>query len=342
MKVKLLAAGLAFAWLPVLAQTPVDRRVVLLVDEIRAIRNVPVLVAEKLGYLKSDGMDIVLVNTRNEMPHAQMLADGRVDAVMAYYHHTIVNQSEGRDVQAIITLGVTPGAKVMISKQAQGRIHSLEQIKGSRFVTGGDGSSKTTVANYLVLRGGLALSDFKRLRTEGKESNAAALRDGSVDLLVAPTPDGDYYQQKADAGVFADLTTPEGTRKYFGALFPSSTIYMSSARLRERPDMARHLAKAFVLALRYINSHTPEEIAALIPEEATGKDKGAYLKILKEQLPMFATDGRMPEDGARKEWEVLKTFNPKLASVQVGATYTNAFVDQLLAAPAGQLAGNTP
>ena len=71
------------------------QRLVLLVDEIKAIRNVPGVIAERLGYLKSDQFVVTMMNIRDDMPTAQMLSDGRVDAVMAYYHHNIVNQSEG-------------------------------------------------------------------------------------------------------------------------------------------------------------------------------------------------------------------------------------------------------
>jgi len=56
----------------------------------------------------------------------------------------------------------------------------------------------------------------------------------------------------------------------------------------------------------------------------------AYLKVLKEEIPMFANDGRTPADGAQKEWRVLSEFNPKYKSVKVEQTYSNRFVDEAL------------
>lgn len=309
---------------------PMTKRIVLLVDEIKAIRNLPVVVADSLGYLKADGMDVTVMNIRDDVFHAQMLEDGRVDAVMAYYHHNIVNHSEGRDTQAIVTLGVTPGAKILVSNQSKDKFKTPADLKGSRIIAGGPGSSKTTVANYLVLAGGNKLADYTRLPTSGKEKNAAALRDGSADFVVAPTPDGNYYEEKGVASVFADLITVAGTRKNFGALFPSSTIFMLSERVKEHPEIAQHLANVFVHTLKYINSHSAEEIAALIPLEVSGKDRALYLKVLKEELPMFASDGTMPPDGAEKEWHVLSEFNPKFKSVKVEQTYTNSFVNTAL------------
>lgn len=311
---------------------PIDvtKRIVLLVDEVKAIRNFPLVVAERLGYLKGDGMDVTIMNIRDDVFHDELLMDGRIDAVMAYYHHNIVNQSKGKRTQAIVTLGVTPGAKVLVANQVKDKYKSSADLKGSRIIAGGAGSSKTTVSNYLVMEGGYKLSDYTRLGTDGKEKNSAALRNGSADLVVAPTPDYEYYEAQGVATIFADLTTVEGTRKSFGAVFPSSTIFMASERIKTNPEMAQHLADAMVRALKYINTHSAEEIAAIIPAEIRGKDQAAYLKLLRHELPMFATDGRMPVDGVEKEYRVLAEFNPKFKQVKVEDTYTNRFVDAAL------------
>ncbi|MGZ5200185.1 MAG: ABC transporter substrate-binding protein [Telluria sp.] len=307
-----------------------NRRIVLLVDETKAIRNFPVVLAERLGYLKGDGMDVTIVNTRNEVPHSDMLADGRVDAVMAYYHHNIVNQARGRMTEAVVTLGVTPGVTVLVSNRARARYASLASLKGSRIIAGGAGSSKTTVSNYLVLAGGGTTTDYLRLGTLGLEKNSAALRDGSADLVVAPTPDADYYLAQGVATVFADLTTVEGTRKNFGNLFPSSVVFMNSERVKQHPEIARHLANAFVRTLRYIHTHSAEEIVALLPDEVTGKDRAAYLAVLRQEIPMFANDGRMPPEAAAQELRVLAAANPSYGAVKPELTYTNEFADAAL------------
>jgi NitT/TauT family transport system substrate-binding protein len=306
------------------------QRIVLLVDEIKAIRNFPVVLAEHLGYLNDGKTAVTVMNVRDDAPSVEMLKDGRVDAVMAYYHHNVVNQAHGIDTEAIVTLGVTPGAKVLVANQAARKYKRVADLEGVRFIAGGAGSSKTTIANALVLAGGHGIGEYTRLGTQGKEKNTDALRNGTADLIVAPTPDGDVYETKQVATVFADLTSVDGTRQSLGTLFPSSTVYMMSARAQAHPEIAQYLASAFVRTLQYVNSHCAEQIMELIPVEISGKDRAAYLKILKEEIPMFESNGRMPADGAATEWRVLTAANPAYAAVKVDRTYTNVFVDNAL------------
>jgi NitT/TauT family transport system substrate-binding protein len=247
---------------------------------------------------------------------------------MAYWHHNVVNRAAGGDFQAVVTLGVTPGVKVLVARAARDKYRTVADLKGARIIAGGAGSSKTTVANALLIAGGHGIGDYTRIANESKEKIAAALRDGDADLVVAPTPDGAFYQAQGVASVFADLTTAEGTRKALGDLFPSSTVYM---RANARPEAAQRLATAFVKTLRFIHTHSAEEIAALIPPEVTGPDRAAYVEVLQQEIPMFAGDGRMPEGAAEKEWRVLAELNPKYRPVNVRETYTNAFVEKALA-----------
>ena len=252
------------------AAAPARERIVLLVDEIKAIRNFPVVLAERLGYL--DG--VTVMNIRDDTSTAQMLIDGRVDAVMAYYHHNVVNRASGRDFQAVVTLGLTPGVKVLVANHAREKYKTVKDLKGSRIIAGGPGSSKTTIANALLLAGGHSISDYTRIANESKDKIAATLKSGDADLVVAPTPDGAYYEAQGVGSVFADLTTPEGTRKILGALFPSSTVYMTADRFKGHPEIAQRLADGFVRTLRFIHSHSAEQILAIIPTEISGPDRG--------------------------------------------------------------------
>ena len=68
----------------------------------------------------------------------------------------------------------------------------------------------------------------------------------------------------------------------------------------------------------------------MIPPEISGPDRATYLRSLREEIPMFAGNGRMPASAAELEWRVLAELNPKYEPVKAEETYTNRFVDVAL------------
>jgi NitT/TauT family transport system substrate-binding protein len=333
---KTLCLGLLLAAIPnAQAQTAApeptpSKRLVVVVDGIAALRNFPVLVAERLGYLDGSDYRVTVMDIRPEVGIDEMVADGRADAGIAYWHHTVAMQAAGKPMAAVVTMGVTPGAKLMVANRLAGKIHSPASLSGLRIVAGGPYSAKTTVANAAVMAGGHGPADYVRLAPEDKQSIAALLRDGKADLVVARTPDGSFYEEQGVATLFADLTTVESTRRTLGALFPTTAVYMTQARIDADPGAAQHLATAFVKTLAYIRSHSAEEVAALIPEQIVGPDRAAYVRALAESMAMYQNNGLMPTGAAEFELKVLQAAVPAYASVRPEQTYTNAFAARAL------------
>jgi NitT/TauT family transport system substrate-binding protein len=89
------------------------------------------------------------------------------------------------------------------------------------------------------------------------------------------------------------------------------------------------MANAIVATLKWIHSHTPEEIADKMPAEYVGKDKATYIAALKNTLPMYSQSGRMDPKGAEAVLAVFSQSSPavKAAHIDLSQTYTNKFVD---------------
>lgn len=304
--------------------------VVLAVDGISMVRNLPVLLTERLGYFKDEGLQVTLKETAVTPEVDAQLTDGRITAMVAYYHHTIVAQVEEKlPAVAVATLAVTPGYKVLLAPQVQGQVKAIADLKGRRIISGGTHSAKTTSANWLMLHAGLALGDYTRLGTGDKAQIAAQLKNGEADAVIAPEPDAGNYVARGVAVPFLDLYSMEGTRQAVGSAFPTTVVYMSAVYADSHPQVAQRLVNAFVRTLKYLNSHRVEEIARLVPEMTTGANQSP--SVLREGVKMFATDGRTPPEAARAEAEVVAAQFPEYRAVKVAETFTNRFVEAALA-----------
>ena len=303
--------------------------IVLAVDGINVVRNLPVLLTERLGYFRDEGLAVTLQETAASAEIDARLSDGRIAGMVAYYHHTIVAQvEETTPTVAVVTLALTPGYQVLLASSLQGKIRGPADLKGRRIISGGPHSAKTTAANWLVLHAGFALSDYTRLSTGDKAEIAAALRNGEADLVIAPEPDAGNYIAQGVAVPFLDLYSLDSTRRLVGTAFPTSVLYMSSTYAAAHPDLAQRLVNAFVHTLAFLNAHPAADVARLVPEMTTGANRSPA--VLREGLKMFATDGLMPAAAARAEAEVVAAQFPAYRAAKIDETFTNRFVTHAL------------
>jgi NitT/TauT family transport system substrate-binding protein len=87
-----------------------------------------------------------------------------------------------------------------------------------------------------------------------------------------------------------------------------------------------------VRGLKWMQGKTPEEIAAVLPEEYFLGDRALYLKVLKNSLESFSPNGRFSDTAPLRPLTVLSAFDPNVARARIDLkrTYTNAFVDRAL------------
>jgi NitT/TauT family transport system substrate-binding protein len=89
------------------------------------------------------------------------------------------------------------------------------------------------------------------------------------------------------------------------------------------------MTNAIISTLKWIHSHTPEEIADKMPAEYVGKDKALYVAALKNTLPMYSLNGKMDPKGAEAVLAVFKQSSEahRKGNVDLSKTYTNKYVE---------------
>jgi NitT/TauT family transport system substrate-binding protein len=134
--------------------------------------------------------------------------------------------------------------------------------------------------------------------------------------------------------IVADTRTRDGTRDVYGGLYPAAVIYTTPAFIDKNPRTVQALVNAFVRGLAWMQSHTPEEIAAVVPEDYALGDKPLYIQAVKNSLPMYSPDGRFTREGGETALRVLKAFDADVrgAKIDLDSTYAERFVDKAQAA----------
>ena len=133
-----------------------------------------------------------------------------------------------------------------------------------------------------------------------------------------------------DLKILSDTRSQHDTLSVFGGEYPGGALYTRADWIASHPKEIQALTNAMVATLKWIHSHSPEEIMAKMPADMVGSDKALYLAALKNTIPMYSETGRMDPKGAAAVLAVFSRSSPEVAkaNIDLSKTYTNKFVDE--------------
>lgn len=284
------AALLAGAGVSAFAADPIKVRMSL--DEDLVVTRL----AETLGYFKQEGIEIVPVDVTKFVKEDYLIQEplmrGQVDAAEHWFNHTVFGARHDLPIKAVLMLNDAPAMKVMVANRVKDRVKSAADFKGLTIAEGAGYASKAVVTSYLAHKAGLPRQSYRPVNHPSENRLQLVLADLKADKLDVMT-----FQEPVTSGVLAtgqattlyDLTNRAGTVQALGTVFPAQSILVSPLFIKDHPDTVQRLVNAYVRALRYLNTHSADEIIAQLPESYfAGKDRGAQIKFIKATLPSYA------------------------------------------------------
>ncbi len=319
-----LALGVALAG----AAAQADDKIIIMVGGIEKQIYLPASLTQQLGYFEEQGLSVELqsepagVNAEN-----QMLA-GAVQGVVGFYDHTIDLQAKGKAAMSVVQFSQAPGEVELVSAKLAGEIKSPADFKGRTLGVTGLGSSTNFLTQYMAVSSGVKLADITTIPVGAGNTFIAAMKQGRIDAGMTTEPTVSHLLKEGEAKVLVDLRAPEGTIKALGGLYPAACLYMPSDWVAAHHAEVQKLANAFVKTLKFINTHSAEEIAARMPADFYAGDKPAYVAALASGKTMFTADGRMPASGPPTVLKVLQGFDKSVQgkTIDLSKTFTTEFV----------------
>jgi NitT/TauT family transport system substrate-binding protein len=328
-------AALLLAPLSAQAQKPEQAKVHLGVGGKTSLYYLPLTVTEKLGYFKEAGLDVEISDFQGGAKSLQALMGGSVDVVTGSFDHTIQIQAKGQQILALAQLGRFPGFALAMRKEKADAYKSAKDLKGMKIGVTAPGSSTHFMVLYMMAQAGLKPEDASFIGTGSGNTVMAAVKRGEVDAISNADPMINILDREGAVKIVADTRTAEGTQAVYGGPYPAATLYTTAAFAEKNPNTAQAMVTALVRGLKWVQTHTPEEIAKVMPEEYALGNKEIYIQSIKSNLPAYSPDGKFIPGAAETALKVLKAFDPNVqgATIDLSKTFTSKFVDK---ANAGQ------
>jgi len=304
-----------------------DDKVTIMVGGYEKQIYLPAKLAEALGYFKDEGLDVELPNEPAGVDAENEMLAGSVQAVVGFYDHCIDLQAKGKFVESVVQFSQAPGEVELVSTKHP-EIKSPADFKGMSLGVTGLGSSTNFLTEYLAVKNGLKLGDFTSVPVGAGTTFIAAMQQDKIQAGMTTEPTITRLLKTGEASVLVDMRTIAGTKAALGGTYPAASLYMQTAWVDANKATVQKLANAFVKTLKFINTHTAEEIADKMPKDYYVGDKDGYVKALAAGKAMFTADGVMPQGGPETVLTVLSAFSKDLQGKQIdlSKTFTSEFV----------------
>lgn len=275
------------------------------------------------------------------------LNKGQVDVSVHWFQHVIYGDAHGQPTKAVMLLNNAPGLTVMVANRVKDQVRSAADFKGLKIAEGGGYATKSMVVNLLTSRAGLPRGSYTPVFTaaEGRvEATLKALAVGDVDVIAFREPQASAIMASGQVTPLYRMMDAEGTRKVLGAELPAQAVFTSTKYLQQHPDRVQRVVNAFVRTMRFMNTHTPEEIVARLPDSYfKDTDRATVTRTLAANMDTY-TKGRygFTPEGVRLERALVDNApfdeseegiwrrESQHLKVPDSELYTNAFVDKAM------------
>ncbi|MFC7396728.1 ABC transporter substrate-binding protein [Chelatococcus sp. GCM10030263] len=310
------------------AQAPEKPDLVLGVGGKPLLYYLPLTIAERKGYFKEEGLNVTINDFGGGAKSLQALIGGSVDVVAGAYEHTIRMQAKNQDIRAVIELGRFPGIVLGVKKDKAGEIKTIADLKGKKIGVTAPGSSTNFFVNYLIAKAGGNPKDAAYIGVGGGMSAVAAMEKGEIDAISNLDPVISKLETDGEITILADSRTEQGTREIFGGSNPAAVVYIKGDFIEKNPATVQHVVNAFYKALKWLATASPDDIAATVPQEYWLGNKDLYMRAVKASKDTYSVTGIIPPEGMKSANDMLKQFDPELASanIDLAKTFTDKFV----------------
>jgi NitT/TauT family transport system substrate-binding protein len=316
-----LSTGLALA----------QSKVTLAVGGASCLCYLPTMLAKQLGAFEKAGVNVEVVEFKGGSDALKAVMGGSADVVSGYFDHCVNLAAKNQHLQAFVVYDRFPGFALVVSPKHNAEINSIKDLANKKVGVSAPGSSTDFFLKYMLSKAGVDPNSIGVIGVGLGATAIAAMEQGRIDAAIMLDPAVTVLQgTHKDLKILSDTRSQKDTLAVFGGEYPGGALYTRADWIASHKKEVQAMTNAIVETLKWIHSHSAEEIADKMPPALVGKDKALYVAALKNTLPMFSETGRMDPKGAAAVLAVFSQSVPAIAkaNIDLSKTYTNAFVEE--------------
>lgn len=240
----------------------------------------PQYVALTQGFFKEEGLEVELSNGQGADKVMTAVLSGQVDIGFAGPEASVYVFNEGKEDYSVVFAQLTNGDGTFLMGREPDPDFKWSGLKGKSVIGGRKGGMPAIVLQYVLKKSGLTVGKDVEIDTTMQfAAMPGAFMGGKGDYVIIFEPTASSMEQEGKAYIVASLGKESGEVPYTAYFTKKSTI-------EQNPQLIQKFTNAIYKGQRWVDSHSPEEIAkAIKPHFANDSDELliSAIKRYKEQ-----------------------------------------------------------
>ncbi len=290
----------------------------------------PTMLAESLGEFKKAGVDVEVIQFKGGSESLKAVMGGSADVASGYFDHCVNLAARGQHLQAFVVYDRYPGFALVVSPKHNDTVKTIKDLAGKKVGVSAPGSSTDFFLKYILSKNGVDPNSIGVIGVGLGATAIASMEQGQIDAAIMLDPAVTVLQgTNKDLKILADTRSQKDTLAVFGGEYPGGALYAQADWIKAHEKDVQAMTNAIVSTLKWMHSHSAEEIADKMPPALVGKDKPGYIAALKNTMPMYSETGLMDPKGAAAVLAVFSQSSPDVAKahIDVSKTFTNDYVE---------------
>jgi len=187
--------------------------------------DLPLTIAEQLGYFRKEGLNLTISDFSGGLAGAEGGRRRSADVVSGAYEHTLNMQPRASYLQCFVQQGRAPQIASGSPPPERKTIESPKDLKGLTVGVSAPGSSTHMISSITFPPQASSLSDISVIGVGLGATAITAIRSGQIDAVSNTDPVMTKLEQDGDVKIIADTRTLRGTEQVFGGPMPAGCLY---------------------------------------------------------------------------------------------------------------------
>lgn len=247
---------------------------VVLNEVAHSIFYAPMYVAIEEGYFAEEGIDLTLVTGFGADKTMTAVLTGEADIGFMGSESTVYTYAGGTEDYVVNFAQLTQRAGNFLVSREPVNNFSWDMLMGKNVLGGRAGGMPEMVFEYILEKNNIdPVTEVKIDQSIDFGSTAAAFSGGQGDYTVEFEPHATMLEQKGDGYVVASLGEDSG-------YVPYTSFSAKKSYLEDNAETVQAFTNALQKGMDYVQSHSPEEIAAVIAPQFAETDMETLTKIV--------------------------------------------------------------